>query len=167
MSNAFAPQPFGDFEDEFDLEMGYSAPPGSPAGRDSESYSDGGAADGSRGPLQFTAPAVQAPQPAQTHAASPMMRYVAETAEELLGLFPPDAVPSETAISFLRRCLTVDPKARAGAHEALQHPWLTAGAEDGDEPDQYADAPGILPPTAIVSNGKKPSNCRRPHVTAS
>ncbi|RZJ38749.1 MAG: hypothetical protein EON86_15305, partial [Brevundimonas sp.] len=68
MSNAFAPRAFDDFEDdEFDLDMGYVAQgaPGAPAGSavgvfpaDGAFTEDDAAA---RTPLQFTAPAVQAP----------------------------------------------------------------------------------------------------------
>jgi serine/threonine protein kinase len=31
---------------------------------------------------------------------------------------------SETARDFIRRCLTIDPRARMTAHEALSHPWI-------------------------------------------
>lgn len=75
MSNAFAPRPFEDFEDEFDLEMGYAAPGAAPAGPGVGAFPtdpidpDGGAP---RRPLQFTAPAVQ--PSASAHApASPMI----------------------------------------------------------------------------------------------
>ncbi|OKL60589.1 Calcium/calmodulin-dependent protein kinase type I [Talaromyces atroroseus] len=32
---------------------------------------------------------------------------------------------SQNARQFINRCLTIDPKARITAHEALQHPWIT------------------------------------------
>ena len=67
MSNAFAPQPFEDFEEEeFDLDMGYSAQPGVPAsGGDAGVFPASTALEdeAARRPLQFTAPGSQpAPQ---------------------------------------------------------------------------------------------------------
>lgn len=32
---------------------------------------------------------------------------------------------SQNARQFINRCLTIDPKARITAHEALQHPWIS------------------------------------------
>lgn len=32
---------------------------------------------------------------------------------------------SQAARQFISRCLTIDPKARLTAHEALQHPWIS------------------------------------------
>lgn len=32
---------------------------------------------------------------------------------------------SQSAREFINRCLTIDPKARITAHEALQHPWIS------------------------------------------
>lgn len=32
---------------------------------------------------------------------------------------------SQSARDFINRCLTIDPKARITAHEALQHPWIS------------------------------------------
>lgn len=32
---------------------------------------------------------------------------------------------SQNARDFINRCLTIDPKARITAHEALQHPWIS------------------------------------------
>ncbi|WP_420472194.1 AAA family ATPase [Brevundimonas sp. FT23042] len=62
MSNAFAPRPFDDFEDdEFDLDMGYAAPG---SGESAFPAAEAPVAEGEaarRPPLQFTAPAVQAP----------------------------------------------------------------------------------------------------------
>ncbi|WP_332656390.1 AAA family ATPase [Brevundimonas sp.] len=68
MTNAF-PRPVDDFEDEFDLDMGYvAAGPGSrPAGDVAGSYPSeetvGGQEEGERPPLQFTPPAVPAATP--------------------------------------------------------------------------------------------------------
>lgn len=59
MSNAFAPRPFEDFEDEFDLDMGYAAAPGAMATHDSMSAAE--PAVDPRQPLQFTAPAIPTP----------------------------------------------------------------------------------------------------------
>ena len=39
---------------------------------------------------------------------------------------------SGTARQFIKRCLTIDPKARMTAHEALQHPWISPPSEDAD-----------------------------------
>lgn len=39
---------------------------------------------------------------------------------------------SDTARQFIKRCLTIDPKARMTAHEALQHPWISPPSEDVD-----------------------------------
>ena len=55
MSNAFAPRPFEDFEDDLDLEMDYAAPPAA---------AEGDPTGAERDPLQFTAPAPAAPIPA-------------------------------------------------------------------------------------------------------
>ncbi|KAI9680143.1 MAG: hypothetical protein M1829_001380 [Trizodia sp. TS-e1964] len=41
---------------------------------------------------------------------------------------------SEEARQFIRRCLTIDPKKRMTAHEALTHPFVAEGAQ-GKEPD--------------------------------
>ena len=73
MSNAFAPSPYDEFEDEFDLDMGYAAMP--VAGGEDEAYLNEPAltydTEG-RGPLQFTAPAVQtAPVPMQPQPVTP------------------------------------------------------------------------------------------------
>ena len=56
MSNAFAPRPFEEFEDEFDLEAGYAAP-GAPASP--QAYED--TAGDQRQALQFTAPTATPP----------------------------------------------------------------------------------------------------------
>ncbi|KAF1817655.1 Ca/Cm-dependent protein kinase B [Eremomyces bilateralis CBS 781.70] len=39
---------------------------------------------------------------------------------------------SETARSFIRRCLTVDPSKRMTAQEALSHPWISGDARQTD-----------------------------------
>lgn len=75
MSNAFAPRPFEDFEDEFDLDMGYAAAPGSVTTHDPMSAV--GPAVDPRQPLQFTAPAVPAPG-AQSALESPILQPAAE-----------------------------------------------------------------------------------------
>ncbi|GAA0629835.1 pilus assembly protein CpaE [Brevundimonas kwangchunensis] len=59
MSNAFAPRPFEDFEDEFDLDMGYAAQPGSMAASDASAGGEPTADQ--REPLQFMAPAAPTP----------------------------------------------------------------------------------------------------------
>ncbi|MDP3370310.1 MAG: pilus assembly protein CpaE, partial [Brevundimonas sp.] len=59
MSNAFAPRPFDEFDDEFDLDAGYSTPgPAAPTQGLAETVAPSGeqAAD-QRPPLQFTPPA--------------------------------------------------------------------------------------------------------------
>jgi pilus assembly protein CpaE len=67
MNSAFAPRPFEEFEDEFDLDMGYAAPGASDveAGHAAEPPAQG-ADPAERGPLQFTSPvpAIPAPRPA-------------------------------------------------------------------------------------------------------
>ncbi|WP_439470845.1 AAA family ATPase [Brevundimonas sp.] len=78
MSNAFAPRAFDDFEDdEFDLDMGYVAQ-GAPAAPTAEPALDAfpgepmmGDEGARRPPLQFTAPAVQAPAPQPQRQALP------------------------------------------------------------------------------------------------
>jgi len=63
---------------------------------------------------------------------------------------------SHTARDFIKQCLTVDPKQRMSAHQALQHPWINT--EDPMSPEQQrggATAEDLLP---IV---KKNFNARR------
>lgn len=60
---------------------------------------------------------------------------------------------SETARNFISRCLTVDPKARMTAHEALQHPWVNAPFDPADP--GYAAGENLLPTV------KKNFNARR------
>ncbi|HYC99145.1 CpaE family protein [Brevundimonas sp.] len=73
MTNAFAPRPAEDFEDEFDLDMGYvasGARPGDPGPSFAPAQGGMGLDDeAARPPLQFTTPVVAAPAP--TVAAAP------------------------------------------------------------------------------------------------
>lgn len=39
---------------------------------------------------------------------------------------------SQTAREFINRCLTIDPKQRMTAHEALQHPWINPPLDPSD-----------------------------------
>ncbi len=57
MSNAFAPRPFEDLEDEFDLDMGYAAPGGPRAADAAGGYPPESQDDEERPPLRFTSPA--------------------------------------------------------------------------------------------------------------
>jgi pilus assembly protein CpaE len=67
MSNAFAPRPFDEFDDEFDLDMGYAAPGAVQAQAlapvEPGAFADDGVAPDNRPPLQFTSP-TPADQPA-------------------------------------------------------------------------------------------------------
>ena len=70
MSNAFAPRPFDEFDDEFDLDAGYSAPGAvnpADANADLETFEE--VAADQRQALQFTAPAAPVPavQPVLEH----------------------------------------------------------------------------------------------------
>ena len=80
MTNAFAPRPVEDFEDEFDLDMGYVASgpaagvrlgddPDAPyaPGQDARGIDD----EATRPPLQFTTPAVTAASAAPARPAEP------------------------------------------------------------------------------------------------
>ena len=60
---------------------------------------------------------------------------------------------SKTAREFIKRCLTVDPKERITAHEALQHPWINPSA--ADEGDGKGTGEDLLPTV------KKNFNARR------
>ena len=61
MSNAFAPRPFDEFDDEFDLDMGYAAPGAvqgqAPGPAEPAAFPGEDAAADPRPPLQFTTPA--------------------------------------------------------------------------------------------------------------
>ncbi|EXJ93727.1 CAMK/CAMK1 protein kinase [Capronia coronata CBS 617.96] len=61
---------------------------------------------------------------------------------------------SENARDFIRRCLTIDPRARITAHQALQHPWIRP--DDPTSPEQAAGEGQDLLPTV-----KKNFNARR------
>jgi calcium/calmodulin-dependent protein kinase I len=60
---------------------------------------------------------------------------------------------STTAREFIKRCLTIDPRARMTAHESLQHPWLRG--EDPDSPMKDGTGEDLLPTV------KKNFNARR------
>ena len=92
MTNAFAPRPVEDFEDEFDLDMGYVASgpaagvrpgngPGAPytPGQDVGAMAD----EASRPPLQFTTPAVAAQAPV-----SPVPPYEGNQVPAVAGFNP-------------------------------------------------------------------------------
>jgi serine/threonine protein kinase len=61
---------------------------------------------------------------------------------------------SEPARDFIRRCLTIDPRARITAHQALQHPWVKP--DDLTSPEKSAGEGEDLLPTV-----KKNFNARR------
>ena len=42
---------------------------------------------------------------------------------------------SLTAREFIKRCLTIDPRARMTAHEALSHPWVAGPAQEDGQHD--------------------------------
>ena len=60
---------------------------------------------------------------------------------------------STTARQFIKQCLTVDPKERMTAHQALQHPWINPAAADAAGKDGTGE--DLLP---VV---KKNFNARR------
>ncbi|MBU3971285.1 MAG: pilus assembly protein CpaE, partial [Alphaproteobacteria bacterium] len=73
MSNAFAPRPFDEFDDEFDLEAGYSVPGAAvPTAADLEPEPYAEPVPDQRQALQFTAPVAPTPvvQPVRDHALS-------------------------------------------------------------------------------------------------
>ncbi|KAL9625563.1 MAG: hypothetical protein Q9160_000276 [Pyrenula sp. 1 TL-2023] len=64
---------------------------------------------------------------------------------------------SQTARGFIKRCLTIDPKQRMTAHEALQHPWIAT-----DSPE----SPAVMKKTGggeedLLPTVKKNFNARR------
>ncbi|KIW61004.1 hypothetical protein PV05_01175 [Exophiala xenobiotica] len=61
---------------------------------------------------------------------------------------------SDAARDFINRCLTIDPRARMTAHQALQHPWIKP--EDPTSPEKAAGEGQDLLPTV-----KKNFNARR------
>ena len=61
---------------------------------------------------------------------------------------------SDTARDFIKRCLTVDPRQRMTAHQALQHPWIKP--QDPTSPEKTnGDGQDLLPTV------KKNFNARR------
>ncbi|RMZ88753.1 hypothetical protein DV736_g4016, partial [Chaetothyriales sp. CBS 134916] len=60
---------------------------------------------------------------------------------------------SDTARDFIRRCLTIDPRARMTAHTALQHPWIRP--TDPISPETPVGGQDLLPTV------KKNFNARR------
>ena len=75
MTNAFAPSPVEDFEDEFDLDMGYVAPgsavrPGGEFPASDPSVPNPNGDDMIRPPLQFTPPAIATANPAMAPASA-------------------------------------------------------------------------------------------------
>lgn len=60
---------------------------------------------------------------------------------------------SEPARDFIKRCLTVDPRARMTAHQALQHPWIKP--DDPASPVKVGEGQDLLPTV------KKNFNARR------
>ena len=85
MTNAF-PRPVDEFEDEFDLDMGYTAPgqgqPASPGGAYAHQAGAAGLPEDARSPLQFTPPAV-------TEASSPAYPGPSESQVPAVGGFNP------------------------------------------------------------------------------
>merc|ERR1711939_923672 len=61
---------------------------------------------------------------------------------------------SDAARDFINRCLTIDPRARMTAHQALQHPWIKP--EDPTSPETPVGGGQDLLPTV-----KKNFNARR------
>lgn len=61
---------------------------------------------------------------------------------------------SDTARDFINKCLTIDPRARMTAHQALQHPWIKP--EDPASPEKAPGEGQDLLPTV-----KKNFNARR------
>jgi serine/threonine protein kinase len=62
---------------------------------------------------------------------------------------------SETAKEFIKRCLTIDPRARMTAHQALQHPWIKTDMDDTSPVKGPGDGQDLLPTV------KKNFNARR------
>lgn len=60
---------------------------------------------------------------------------------------------SQAARDFIRRCLTIDPKGRMTAHEALQHPWI--------DPPYKTDATYVGSGQDLLPTVKKNFNARR------
>lgn len=66
---------------------------------------------------------------------------------------------SSLAREFIKRCLTVDPKARMTAHEALQHPWICPSIIDSNNVTDAAT--GMGEERDLLPNLKKNFNARR------
>lgn len=97
MSNAFAPRPFEEFEDEFDLDMGYAPAPGVPA-TGAQGLPTGEAPEAAqRPPLQFTAPAPTAPVPAPPQPAPP---YQPEAPVPAVGFNPVGELVAGASAAF-------------------------------------------------------------------
>jgi calcium/calmodulin-dependent protein kinase I len=62
---------------------------------------------------------------------------------------------SDTARDFIKRCLTIDPRARMTSHQALQHPWIKADADPTSPLKSPGDGQDLLPTV------KKNFNARR------
>jgi calcium/calmodulin-dependent protein kinase I len=62
---------------------------------------------------------------------------------------------SETAKEFIKRCLTIDPRARMTAHQALQHPWIKTDMDPTSPVKGPGDGQDLLPTV------KKNFNARR------
>lgn len=60
---------------------------------------------------------------------------------------------SDPARDFIKRCLTIDPRARMTSHEALQHPWVRT--DDPTSPAKGGEGQDLLPTV------KKNFNARR------
>jgi calcium/calmodulin-dependent protein kinase I len=59
---------------------------------------------------------------------------------------------SQTAQRFIDRCLTIDPKKRMTAHEALSHPWIAPTLEAGGDRAEGAD---LLPTVRKNFNARR------------
>src|SRR5215217_39268 len=126
MSNAFAPRPFEDFEDEFDLDIGYSASGAPTTGDDIGAFPSETAGEAHRQPLQFTAPAVQQPAPAAQAPASPMIRAAAP-------VYEPAYEPAEAAVPVAQDFNPVG-ELVAGAAAAFSPPALGGHAAEVSVP---------------------------------
>lgn len=62
---------------------------------------------------------------------------------------------SQTARDFIKRCLTIDPRARMTAHQALQHAWIKAEVDPASPEKGPGDGQDLLPTV------KKNFNARR------
>ena len=62
---------------------------------------------------------------------------------------------STAARDFIKKCLTIDPKQRMTAHQALQHPWINSEDPMSPEQQKSGGAEDLLPTV------KKNFNARR------